>query len=55
MPPQLLQRVANPRIREDQALQEFDSSSDTMHRATSEETISHKHGLITADLPSHNL
>ena len=33
MPPKLPQRVANPRIREDQALQEFSSNSDKMHRA----------------------
>ena len=33
MPPSLPQRVANPRIREDQALQDFHSKSDKMHRA----------------------
>ena len=35
MPPPMPQRVANPRIPEDQALQEFHSKSDKMHRATS--------------------
>ena len=37
MPPPLPQRVANPRIREDQALEEFHSKSDKMHRATSDD------------------
>ena len=37
MPPPLPQRVATPRIREDQASQEFHSNSDTMHRATPDE------------------
>ena len=34
MPPPLPQRVANPRIREDQALRSFHSKSDKMHRPT---------------------
>ena len=34
MPPPLPRRVENPRIREDRALQEFNSNSDKMHRAT---------------------
>ena len=34
MPPPLPQRVANPRIREDQALQEFYPYSDKMHCPT---------------------
>ena len=42
MPPAVPMRVADPRIREDQALQEFRSNSD-------------KHGSIVADLLSHNL
>ena len=37
MPPPVPERGANPRIREDQALQEFHSKSDKMHRATPED------------------
>ena len=37
MPPPLPQRVASPRSREDQAIQEFQSKSDKMHRATSDD------------------
>ena len=37
MPPPVPKRVANPRIREYQALQEFHSNSDKMHRATPED------------------
>ena len=37
MPPPVPERVANPRIQEDQALQEFHSNSDKMHRATPED------------------
>ena len=37
MPPPLPERVDNPRIQEDQALQEFHSNSDKMHRATPED------------------
>ena len=37
MPPPVPERVANPRIREHQALQEFHSNSDKMHRATPED------------------
>ena len=37
MPPPLPERVTNPRIREDQVLHEFDSNSDKMHRATSDD------------------
>ena len=36
MPPPLPQRLANPKIREDQALHEFYSNSGKMHRATSD-------------------
>ena len=36
-PPPVPKRVANPRIREYQALQEFHSKSDKMHRATPED------------------
>ena len=39
LPPPLPQRVANPRIREDQALQEFHSNSDRMHRATPDDAF----------------
>ena len=41
-PPPVPERVADPIIREDHAVQEFRSNSD-------------KHGSIVADLPSHNL
>ena len=41
MPPPVLERVANPRIREDQALHEIHSNSDTMHRATSDDDFTH--------------
>ena len=41
-PPPVPERVADPSIREDHAVQEFRSNSD-------------KHGSIVADLPSHNL
>ena len=34
MPPPLPERVADPRIRDDPALNEFNSNSDKMHRAT---------------------
>ena len=37
MPPPFTQRVANPRIREDQALQEFHSTSDKIPGATSDD------------------
>ena len=39
MPPPLPERVANPRIRDDQALHEFSSISDKMHRATSDDAV----------------
>ena len=39
IPPPVLERVASPRIREDQALQEFISNSDKMHRATSDDAF----------------
>ena len=39
MPPPLLKRVANPRIRDDQALHEFYLNSDKMHRATSDDAF----------------
>ena len=52
MPLPLPKRVANPRIRDDQALHEFNSNSDKMHRSTSVDAL-HKHGLITADLSVH--
>ena len=37
MPPPLPGRVSNPRIRDDQALNELFSNSDKMHRATSDD------------------
>ena len=37
IPPPLPQRVANPRVREDQASQELQSKSVKMHRATSDD------------------
>ena len=39
VPPPVPKRVANPRIREDQALQEFHSNSDKTHRATSDDAF----------------
>ena len=41
MPPPLPGRVADPRIRDDQALQEFHSNSDKMHRATLDDDFTH--------------
>ena len=41
MPPPLPGRVANPSIREDQALQEFHSNSDKMHRAALDDDFTH--------------
>ena len=41
MPPPLPQRVANPRTRIDQVLQEFHSISDRMHRATWYDAFTH--------------
>ena len=61
MPPTLPQRVANPRIRDDQVSHEFCSNSDKMHRATSDDALfdygptdAHKHDLIIADLSSRS-
>ena len=39
MPPPVPKRVVNPRIRDDQALHEFYSNSDKMHRATSDDAF----------------
>ena len=36
VPPPVPERVANPRVREDQAVQDFRQNSEKMHRATSE-------------------
>ena len=36
-PPPVPERISNPRIREDQAFQEFHSNSDRMHSATSDD------------------
>ena len=52
MPPPLPQQVANPRIREDQALQEIHSKLNKMHRAASDDDFPQEHGLIMAD---HNV
>ena len=38
MPPPLPRRVSNPKIRDDQALHDFFSNSDKMHRASSGDT-----------------
>ena len=40
MPPTLPKRVANPRVRDDQALNGFFSNSNKMHRATSDDAFS---------------
>ena len=37
MPPPVPEQVANPRIREDRAVQDFQQNSEKMHRATSED------------------
>ena len=37
MPPPVPERVANPRIREDRAVQDFQYNSEKMHRATYED------------------
>ena len=37
MPPPVPERVANPSIREDRAVQDFQKNSEEMHRATDEE------------------
>ena len=39
MNPPFPERVSNPRIRDDRAVQEFQSNSDKMHRATSEDAF----------------
>ena len=39
MPPPVPKRVVHQRIRDDQALHEFYSNSDKMHRATSDDTF----------------
>ena len=39
MPPPVPKRVANSRIRDDQALHEFFSNSDKMHRASSDDAF----------------
>ena len=36
-PPLVLERVVDPRIREDRAVQDFQRNSDQMHRATHED------------------
>ena len=52
--PPLPRRVSKPRIRDDQALNEFFPNSDKMHRATLM-MYTQKHGLMTVDyLSSHN-
>ena len=44
MPPPVLERVANPRIRKDRAVQEIQQNSEKMHRLLSK-TPAQKHGL----------
>ena len=39
MPPPVPERVANPRIREDRAVQDFRQNSEKMHHATSEDAF----------------
>ena len=51
MPPPVPQRAANPRIREEQAVQEIYSNSDRIHRANPDD----EHGFIMVDLLSHSL
>ena len=53
MRPPMPQRIANPRNREDQALQELHSKSDKMHRATSDEYFDTWFDM--EDLSSHKL
>ena len=40
MPPPVPERVANPKIREDRAVQDFQSHSEKMHRVTHEDVYS---------------
>ena len=47
------ERVANPRIREDRAVQDFRQNSDKMHRAT-HATPSQEHALTIAEASSQN-
>ena len=37
LPPLVLERIVDPRIREDRAVQDFERNSDKMHRATHED------------------
>ena len=53
-PPPVPKRVDNPRIQEDQALQELIRTR-TRYTVLLLKTNSHKHGLIMADLSSRNL
>ena len=46
------ERVANPKIREDRAVQDFRQNSEKMHRATSKRTPTQKHGLTIAEVSS---
>ena len=55
MPSLVPERVANPRIREDLATQKFQSNSDRMHRADSDDTPTHKHGFLAVEVSSHKL
>ena len=54
MPPPVPERVANPRIRDDRAAQEFQSNSDKMHRATSDDAFTQAWLKKNAAMSSHN-
>ena len=53
MPPPVPERVANPRIREDRAVQDF---QETLKRCTvpPTKTPSQEHGLIIVEASSHS-
>ena len=53
MPPPVPERVTNPRIRADQAVQDFQWDSEKMLRATYEE-LTQQHGLIIAEASSRS-
>ena len=53
MPPPVPERVTNPRIRADQAVQDFQWDSEKMHRATNEEPTQ-EHGLVIAEASSRS-
>ena len=53
MPPPAPERVANPRIRKDQAAHCFQQISETMHCATPK-TPTRKHCSTVAEVSAHN-